>query len=389
MCGLVGVAGQLGYKDESIIRKLLILDFFRGPDSTGLAAIRTSGDVKMAKVANDPITLFGMTKFTEAMNGNASKVFLGHNRAATRGKVNNGNAHPFHYDHIVGAHNGTLNYSTVVRLEDALGEKFDVDSMALFAAIAKLGIADTMDMLEEGREGSSGAWALSWYDDKENSLNFLRNQHRPLWYAYSEELDRLYWASESPMITAACALQGSSKLYVDKEGYSLFPFGKDIHYKFDLDKLREGKKVPKPTVVERKGKEPTPAVVTGGSDPFRRTPTNTSGSGNPTLTGNVPLVGFHVPNSKKNGATATQPSKMIYHMTGSLESPYAGWISRDQFEDITRRGCGFCMKPVQWGDKAITIFERDEMVIGECCTREKQATPRIFSPNLSQISNYL
>ena len=39
MCGLVGVAGDLEYKTESLFR-LLVFDYFRGTDSTGAAWLR-------------------------------------------------------------------------------------------------------------------------------------------------------------------------------------------------------------------------------------------------------------------------------------------------------------------------------------------------------------
>jgi hypothetical protein len=42
MCGHVGVAGDLALKDEALMKRLLIFDYLRGPDSTGLAAIETT-----------------------------------------------------------------------------------------------------------------------------------------------------------------------------------------------------------------------------------------------------------------------------------------------------------------------------------------------------------
>src|SRR4051812_28283409 len=98
MCGLVGIAGQMTAKDDAIIKRLLMYDYFRGPDSTGLAAIRGNGDVYLAKLASDPVTLFDTGKFKAAISS-ISRVYMGHNRSATRGAVNNYNAHPIEYDH--------------------------------------------------------------------------------------------------------------------------------------------------------------------------------------------------------------------------------------------------------------------------------------------------
>ena len=128
MCGLVGIAGNLEYKDEATMKRMLILDYFRGTDSTGFAAVKVKEDeVLMTKIASHPIDLFDMGAFKKALNGNTSKVFLGHNRAATVGKVNAVNAHPFQVGDILGVHNGTLDKDSWKRLDETLGYDTDVD----------------------------------------------------------------------------------------------------------------------------------------------------------------------------------------------------------------------------------------------------------------------
>jgi glucosamine 6-phosphate synthetase-like amidotransferase/phosphosugar isomerase protein len=117
MCGLVGIAGKLTVKDEATMKRLFLLDFFRGPDSTGLAAVRGDGNIHVSKLASHPIDLFDSARFKTALSGYNSKIFLGHNRYATKGKVNANNAHPYHYGDIVGAHNGTLSISSWRALE--------------------------------------------------------------------------------------------------------------------------------------------------------------------------------------------------------------------------------------------------------------------------------
>ena len=39
MCGIVGAAGALGYKEEDTFAKLLKLSTFRGEDSTGVIEV--------------------------------------------------------------------------------------------------------------------------------------------------------------------------------------------------------------------------------------------------------------------------------------------------------------------------------------------------------------
>src|SRR3546814_8848521 len=79
-------------------------------------------------------------RFSEANNVYQSLAFVGHNRFATKGKVNDLNAHPFHYGNIVGAHNGTLEKSSWDALDKKLGEDTDVDSQAIITSIATFGI---------------------------------------------------------------------------------------------------------------------------------------------------------------------------------------------------------------------------------------------------------
>jgi glucosamine 6-phosphate synthetase-like amidotransferase/phosphosugar isomerase protein len=140
MCGIVGLAGDLFHQDETTIKRLIHLDYLRGQDSTGFAAIRNSGEAVIAKIASHPYNLFDTKRFQQALQYGCSKVFLGHNRAATKGAVNEMNAHPFQVGHITGVHNGTLEAKDFTMLEEMLGEKFNVDSEALFAAIAKFGV---------------------------------------------------------------------------------------------------------------------------------------------------------------------------------------------------------------------------------------------------------
>ena len=95
MCGLVGVAGALEFKDESLFKRMLVFDYFRGTDSTGVAWLKNTGNSDIVKLPSHPLDLFGMKKFDSGLMGSNSIVFLGHNRAATMGKVNGINAHPF------------------------------------------------------------------------------------------------------------------------------------------------------------------------------------------------------------------------------------------------------------------------------------------------------
>lgn len=340
MCGLVGIAGALEYKDEEPMKRLLLDDYWRGEDSTGLAAIRSSGEVEIAKMASHPLHLFEMPKFKHALNGHASCVFLGHNRKATRGAVNDFNAHPYRFGHIVGGHNGTLFGSTQDRLEKELDEKFPVDSMALIAAISELGIEETVKLLE-------GAWAITWVDLKEGSLNFIRNKDRPLWYGTTKDNKFIYWASEWPTIHAG--MRGEYRdLKKDKNGARYFQFAEDYHFKYDISDFLAGKSQ-KPVCKKMEGKKYVPLVNassnygrhTRSSDPWKRTNSTTHSL----------------------GPTNDRAAPSFVTVCGTRENPYAGHISRDEFESVSHSGCAFCEAPIEFGDMGITIWKKDDIIL--------------------------
>lgn len=191
MCGLVGAAGQLIPKDDNVIRTLLVLDTLRGVDSTGLSVISRDGDVKTVKALGHAFNLIESAAYDKALTG-ANKCFIGHNRYATQGKISTRNAHPYEYGKVVGAHNGTI--KNKYGLED--GYKFDVDSQALINHISVKGIESAVSIVD-------GAYALTWYDTEEDTLNFIRNSERPLFIAITEEENKIYWASEKWMLSVA------------------------------------------------------------------------------------------------------------------------------------------------------------------------------------------
>ena len=154
ICGLVGAAGVLTGTEEKILTNLLIVDSLRGTDSTGVAVINRVDDVKVAKAVGNPFELVESRAYTNALVG-ANKVIIGHNRYGTQGKINRRNAHPFEFDMLVGAHNGTLRSKH--KLDDS--RNFDVDSENLYHHIDKLGLYSAMEHLKV-----LGAWfgGINW-----------------------------------------------------------------------------------------------------------------------------------------------------------------------------------------------------------------------------------
>ena len=192
-------------KDEKVFKDLLWFSAVRGMDSTGVGGVSRivkdgTRDIRLAKETGPPWYLFDTKQFDKVMYGN-NQVLMGHNRFKTTGEVNRKNAHPFLFEDILGAHNGTIDYQNKNRLER--GGEFRTDSEAIFNNIQVHGIEDTIGRIEK-----SEAYSLTWYDARDNTINFLRNEHRPLYFIYSKSMKSLYWASEYELLMPALWRQG-------------------------------------------------------------------------------------------------------------------------------------------------------------------------------------
>lgn len=193
MCGLVGMAGFIGDKQEKAFKSLLVLDSLRGTDGTGAAIILQDGETDLIKTPGHCYDLIDYTPFNRRLTQNNKLALLGHNRAATIGGITRNNAHPFQYGDIVGAHNGTLHNKN-----DLHGHAYHaVDSQSLYSYMNEHGPKNTIPKLR-------GAWALTWVNTADKTINFIRNKERPLILAFSKFGNTLYWASEEWMLLIAC-----------------------------------------------------------------------------------------------------------------------------------------------------------------------------------------
>lgn len=356
------------------MKRLLILDFFRGTDSTGLAAIRGGGDWTVAKMATHPINLFDSKTFQQALNGPRSFAFIGHNRAATVGKVNDLSAHPYAFGDVVGAHNGTLTVANWDELEEACGFDTVTDSASIFACIDKIGIDATMQILEEGRLSTTGAWALTWYDSRDNTVRLLRNKHRPLWVCFNKDRTKVAWASEWPMLEAAVNFTDGWDMWSDEEGYGFFEAEEDMLYEFDIDKLINGlsvEEVKKCRARVLKGKEPpkvVPTNTTVGNPPFLPKPANTGGGGSTT-------------------SSPTGSSSNVVELFGTKDKPFGGVISEERFNNLVQSGCSWCGDPIEIDDEGLTIYDEDDVILCKSCSPKTKECVTIYASPSKIVAN--
>ena len=233
MCGHVGVAGSPGQKERAVLSTLLYFDVLRGPHSTGIAAIdvRLDKDTKedyqavfVFKSVGEPQKLYEKypKDFPKGVYNYATDVLIGHNRWATQGAVNDDNAHPFEFENVIGAHNGTVTQWSMKDFHD--NKQYDIDSQMIFAQL------NHDNDLQKVWDKADGAMALVWWDKRDKRLHMARNKERSLFYTYTKDKSCIFWASEDWMLKIACGRAGV-------EIGEVRPIIEDKHYTFSVEKL--------------------------------------------------------------------------------------------------------------------------------------------------------
>lgn len=188
MCGHVGYFGrEHTLPIYSAFKDLLRVDVVRGRDSVGVyeCNIKT-GYSWLVKDIYSPDDIFLSLEQGVKVGCN---LLLGHNRFATVGRRDRDGAHPFMFENIIGAHNGTLINQNL--LLDS--KEFDIDSENIFYNIEQEGIEKTWAKI-------NGAAALVYYNKDYDTINFIRNKDRPLFFTRLQDNSGIFWASEKWML---------------------------------------------------------------------------------------------------------------------------------------------------------------------------------------------
>lgn len=205
MCGIVGYIQtgrqpvEVDRKYQNALAELLFLDTLRGEDSTGVAVIPQDKTVKpfVVKSAVPGFVFISLDEYKRVTHAQKNPgVYIGHNRAATKGEINDENAHPFVKDHIILVHNGSIHnhYSL------GSGSTSQVDSCHIAWAIAKDGASKVLSNID-------GPAVLVWHDSIENSVNVARTKDREIRWIF-DKYGTCWFASEKEMLWCALHRNG-------------------------------------------------------------------------------------------------------------------------------------------------------------------------------------
>lgn len=198
MCGIIGLITKakngFGANEIEALSLMLHSNQIRGSDGTGIFynSKANKGLVKVLKAAIPACDFIRTSQYNKAKKTFLSEAnfVIGHNRSATKGKIDDESTHPFKEKHITLIHNGTL------ETQKELHKTIEVDSHAICHSMAEIGAEETLKKI-------NGAFTLVWWNAISKTLNFCRNISRPLYiietksnHIITSELELGLWVCE-------------------------------------------------------------------------------------------------------------------------------------------------------------------------------------------------
>ena len=225
MCGIVGYISNndklhLGAKDH-FMRYALALDTLRGQDSTGVITLNKRFTVTTLKTLMPGDVFVHSKEYKKRYKSGWAQI--GHNRAATRGSIDVDNAHPFTFGDVTMVHNGTLTNGgrNMTTYDSTIGE---VDSMQIAYALSQYPPEKAHLVLEQ----IDGSFALVWTDRRDESVNMVRNNDRPLHFTFNASKSIMWYMSDGHHLHSINKSFGSS----DCKGQGIFEMDKGKILKF-------------------------------------------------------------------------------------------------------------------------------------------------------------
>ena len=242
MCGLFGAITSHNFTltELETLTELGVVSTIRGQDSTGVATVQRAKkgrlEIKQKHTLDVPAA-FMYDKATQTMMKDKFLV-MGHARAATYGAVNLTNAHPIHEGRFIGCHNGSIWHYAPPKVD----EHKLTDSRLLYRAMHAEGTIAALKKV-----GTSGAYALTYIDTHQRTLNLIRNKERPLFLMHTKGRTLTLWASEYrflDMVSMGSTLSWDNPYLLDVHKLYQYDLGKQDMKLMTRDYSQELKDVP-------------------------------------------------------------------------------------------------------------------------------------------------